>query len=446
MLGNAVIITEHSSFTSSFPLYFLGMLRTRLLAIFFTLQTLLSAQTADKMLTELINEKNFFDLERVYQANRTKTSFFIQQLCEGLISTHQGHYAEANRHFELLLKREHCDTDLLFSLSTLMAHNYEATSEYRNAYQIYSRTIATLRPDRDEERIQTLKALRKIVNRFKDTPPVQIDFSGSKRTIPLYKKNQLPFIPIKWGEKKGMALFDTGAQANIITRENAQAAKMHILQEPIEVTGLYGKQIFTDLAVAPEFEIGGIRLTNVRFLVIDQPLAFSSGQETILVESIIGLPTIQKIGVIEIDNKRNRLSILKPAKHPSGEKMLLINNRLWIQLFHNDEALDFIVDTGLSHTSLQNDFFTIHRPEIVQTGKKQTIGSITVDGFSEQIGRIIPVLSLKTSTETIRLADLPLENEAIKIGRQAGRVGNDFFSRFHKITFDFTQMRLQLKK
>lgn len=399
-----------------------------------------SAQQADEILKSCINNKDFFNLEHLYRTHSGRTSFFFSQLCDGLIAAHKGQSQISNQAFEQLINREKCDSPLFFFITSLMADQYMATSEYAKVFQIYSRAVASLHPEQDQDMIRTLKGLRQIASHFKTEPALRISFPKRRNKLPYFLNNGMPFVQAQFGETPVNALFDTGAQENIVTRDIARKAGMKIIQEPVEMTGLAGKQIFADIAIAPQVGMGGISLSNVRFLVIDEPFQIDPVDPKQGIEAIIGWPLIRQFGVIQINPNKKEMQIVKNGKLKKGEKMLLVNRSLWVQLCQQDTAAAFLIDTGLSKSTLREEFLTGYFPEIICQAPYETIGNITADGYSEQKSKVIPALSFKCGKSHIRLSHLPVENSPSQMARHAGRLGADFLFQSGKATLDFNQM------
>lgn len=255
------------------------------------------------------------------------------------------------------------------------------------------------------------------------------------------------FLPVRAGVHEGRFLLDTGANFSLISADEATRIGLHLPQtDPARIGDSSGQGVAVRVAVADRFEMAGLSLENVVFLVIDdtQP-PFSSlplGQR-----GVIGLPVIVAMNRFAWDDAGG-FSTLPPAPgHPQCVANLRyagMNVVASARLSGVD--LDLFVDTGATHTVALPNLATKLSPE--QANAPTHLRTMTGVGGSSQV-EATWLDALKPGIDGVPLDIGPIELLRKSPLRELEPydlwLGMDVLQKPRRVRFDFQCMRIEIE-
>ena len=257
------------------------------------------------------------------------------------------------------------------------------------------------------------------------------------------------FLPIRAGVHEGRFLLDTGANFSLISATEATRIGLHLPQtDPARIGDSSGQGIAVRVAVADRFEMAGVSLENVVFLVIDdtQP-PFSSlplGQR-----GVIGLPVIVAMNRFAWDDAGGFSTLLPAPEHPQCVANLRyagMNVVASARLSDRGGDLDLFVDTGATHTVALPNLATKLSPE--QANAPTHLRTMTGVGGSSQ-AEAIWLDALKPGIDGVPLDIGPIELLRKSPLRELEPydlwLGMDVLQKLRRVRFDFECMRIEIE-
>jgi hypothetical protein len=243
-------------------------------------------------------------------------------------------------------------------------------------------------------------------------------------------------LPVEFDGKECLFLFDTGCTCQLV--DVSFRSKLGRPRKRVEVLAK-GKAITADLFDAPEALLGPLNLKESGFFgCVDlEVVSQSIGRQ---IHGIIGMSFLKHY-IVQIDFDNERLSFLQPkkgAKHNWGIELPITYGRYEVPLTKVSilEKVDTYstIDTGLSDTGFLDSAIVKY---ILLLQDIKTVG----DGY-------ITVAGLRT-TRSLRIDSFslgPFEyKNQVFLEANGSSLGLLFLSR-HKVTFDFPNSRIYLKK
>lgn len=166
-------------------------------------------------------------------------------------------------------------------------------------------------------------------------------------------------IPIKIEGTERNLLFDTGGYMSQITAAVAEELKMEYRKSMLELYDVSGNKS-DRYVIAKQIEIGGMRASNLPFMVINPDSGFGRGDEPI--DGILSSDFLFKYDV-EVDYGANKLNYFLPD-HCEGKviywphdavgvvPVTIFNNQIKVTVEMDGKKIDAIIDTGATHTTI----------------------------------------------------------------------------------------------
>ncbi|HMQ98956.1 MAG TPA: retropepsin-like aspartic protease [Ignavibacteria bacterium] len=252
-------------------------------------------------------------------------------------------------------------------------------------------------------------------------------------------------IPVKCGGDNEDFIFDTGANFSVVNETYAKKMKLIMLEGSIEVGSVTGKKVKSKLACAELLEIGGMKLSNVLFLVLpDESLSFAGGLYAI--NGIIGFPVIKEMKEIHI--RREEVFIPKEKTSGTLSNMLIDGFIPSIEIIDGNDSLAFTFDTGAKATMLYSSYYRRNKTNIESKYEIEEIefggagGTIKVKGF--RLDNIV----FKIGNSKLKLDDVRVIAENIKDHDKGyfGNLGQDYMGEFNEMILNFEDMYVDFKK
>ena len=254
---------------------------------------------------------DFFSLKEVYDSNTDQLSQ-THSLYYGAIISNVFNQAEKSNQVidELLQKHTSFLNDTMINeLYAVKILNHVNLYEYGEAAKSSAFILHNFEILNDSNDVENLRNEIKIWDALSKVPKQQI-IKSENVTIPMVKdKVGLFNVDVTFGETTKNLLFDTGANFSVMVRSLAVELGFPITEADFYVTAATGLKVRSDIAIAPEIEIGGIIFKNVFFLVLDdKDLSFP--QIDYYINGAIGFPVIEAMEEIRV-SKNNQIFVPK---------------------------------------------------------------------------------------------------------------------------------------
>lgn len=205
---------------------------------------------------------DFFSLKEVYDSNTDQLSQ-THSLYYGAIISNVFNQAEKSNQVidELLQKHTSFLNDTMINeLYAVKILNHVNLYEYGEAAKSSAFILHNFEILNDSNDVENLRNEIKIWDALSKVPKQQI-IKSENVTIPMVKdKVGLFNVDVTFGETTKNLLFDTGANFSVIVRSLAVELGFPITEADFYVTAATGLKVRSDIAIAPEIEIGGIIL------------------------------------------------------------------------------------------------------------------------------------------------------------------------------------------
>jgi len=272
-----------------------------------------------------------------------------------------------------------------------------------------------------------------------------IQFTGDSKINTSKDLAGLTNIPIKCNGHTEDFVFDTGANFSVVSASYAKKLKMIMIGGGFEVGSVTGKKISSRLAYAEMIEIGGMKISNVLFLVMpDESLSFAGGLYEI--KGIIGFPVIKEMKELHI--RKNEIFI-PAARSVSELGNLLIDGFIpVIEVVNNNDSLAFTFDTGAKTTLLYSSYYNLNKSVIDKKYKPEEIEFAGAGGTIKLKGFVLNDLIFRIGTSRLRIDEIKLVAERIKDHDKSfyGNLGQDYMGEFSEMVLNFEQLYVDFKK
>lgn len=419
------------------------------LGFLFFIPAFLSAQTFDSRIDSLIEQDDWFGLEREYRQSKAKLSPHYRLLVEGLLGLRFNRIQQAYDAFAAILEnhQEKLSGHLIGILFFFHQILFEAGTDCHYTADSWKSVIDQLPPDTPEELLKQFRSYHRLMDSYRNVPSqewarkpeecsVRFDY------IPV-GRGEIIRIPVQVNGKKADFVFDTGCSSNLISEEYAEELGIRILNDSILINGIHGRY-YGKSAVADSIEVGGITCRNARFGIL--PKAESSALDSARLRGFIGFSFVRPLPEIQLFPQERIL--LFPAKEspvpPSAKPNLLYNDILYTQLDFDRHPVLFLFDTGNASADLTQRFYRRFPTWSDRNGTTGTIRLGSLGGIKNKKVLNIHELPLQIGNQTLILKNIPIILDQEETTEE-GNLGVSFLRLCNKITLNLKQMYMQIE-
>jgi predicted aspartyl protease len=257
----------------------------------------------------------------------------------------------------------------------------------------------------------------------------------------------LPRADLTFGALTQDAIVDTGAAFSTVTASTAERLGIRAIEGRVSVGAAAVDALESGLGIADTLEIGGVRFSNVVFIILpDEALSFAGGQYTI--EMILGMPVLMRLERLDFEHGETGGTLcFEPSAGPgAGESNLYLQGLAPIVLAQAegaDSPLHLLLDTGAQTTNLSLSALE-HLPGLAASGEagEAVLGGAGGMGSDAQAVRL-PALTLIIGARRITLEDVMALSQGTA-GRRDGILGQDVLSSGRGWRIDFPALTLEL--
>lgn len=244
------------------------------------------------------------------------------------------------------------------------------------------------------------------------------------------------------------AVLDTGANLSVVSASAARRLGMRILDGEGSVASASREQVATRLGIADRFEIAGVTLSNVVFLVLDDAQLEMPLPGGYRIDAIIGFPVLRAIGRMRFGADGSFTPQAASSRTtPALDNLRIVGSDLFVELAVNGTPVALHLDTGASASLLSTRFVRRH-PDVLEGLQHRVHRSASAGGATTRdiavwkdvrvdiggLATVLPELAIAVSDS----ADIDT--------RTFGTLGLDVIGAFDAYTIDFGTMSLEVER
>ncbi len=388
----------------------------------------------------LIDQKDFFTAREVYRQNRKSLSTF-QLLTTGVFLDNAFNRPNISAGKAEKIFRDHSgelsDT-LAMRLKSIALNNYIRLYEYKKAKETAEDLLSHYPQLMTAEKIKDHENMLHIWRALQDQPKQEVRIPREINLPVITDKAGLKSLEVRNGSITENFVFDTGANFSTITESTAQLFKLKILNGNFEVNSITGDKIQSQIAIAPEINLGSISIKNAVFLVFpDDALAFP--QIDYQISGIIGFPVIEALNEIQI-TADDRFLVPKTPSRPIERNLALDFLTPLLLLEDNNGMGIYTFDTGADGTMLYNIYFEKYLVQDASSMEEVVHNFGGAGSQSSKMGYYITFQPL-VHGNVLKIDSVTVFSEMINPeNKYLGNIGQDFIGKFSKMTINFDQM------
>jgi hypothetical protein len=392
-----------------------------------------------KQLDSFVEVQDYFKLKQHLSAKRNELTKEHALYYEAIVLNLFNHLSESNAKIEdvLHLESQHLTDTMLNKLYKTKLLNHINLYEYKRAKEVSEHVLKNYQQLDDSSEIQTLENELNIWVSLENTP-VQEIIKPSDVSFPMVKdKVGLFNVDVSVNENTKNFVFDTGANISVIKRSLVEELGFTYIESDFYVTAFTGEKVDSDLAIAPELNIGNLVFKNVVFLVLnDEDISFP--QIDYYINGIIGFPVIEAMDEIRI-SKDNTIFTPKIPIDYKQENFALDGLTPIIAITCEKDTLSFGFDTGARTTTLYAPFYRKYKEAIEKDNQLETFQSGSAGGVLEFEGFLIDSIALSVVNSNATLKNIQLHKNDIKadVSNFYGNLGQDFIKKFDEMIISF---------
>ena len=409
------------------------------------------AQNADIRVSELINSSDWFTLEKEYPLLKDSIQYdYVRLMAEAMLAQNFNREAEAVDLFRTLInsyQQQIGGSNVALSLTEIILGNYERLGMYSTAADKAANLIEQIKASNAPIDYSRLADIHKRNLSLKKYDAPSVVFNNSKDiSIPftmectdtLLFDNQNPasnryYIPVTVHGKEYQFMFDTGATTTYFSKRFADLIGV----EFVGYSSKYGDYFYLD-----SLQLGNIICKNI----IGPAHNGTPIDSVATVDAVIGMDILQRLGEIQIDNKKRCLVI--PSRYTPtpkyGKNLRNTGFSYYVKATDSTGLLNVFLDSG-AETGFTYNYFVKHKEEFSQLRgtKELTIGR--VDGFYSTMAIKVPSVKFEVCGIDVNMQDVyvPYMNQHHEINDVV--LGVDFFQQYDKVILNFKNMFMMTK-
>ncbi|MDR2385650.1 MAG: retropepsin-like domain-containing protein [Tannerella sp.] len=400
----------------------------------------------DKQLSKLLENKDFFKLRTELENVKGKLSedrlLYYKMWCEMAFGNRQ----QSNNYAAILLDKYgklQNDTTTADILG-IKASNCIYAYQYKEAADIYDTLLKQYENVLDSSEIVNYKNVKLLFSTLSKVKPQQMHKYGD-REIETYRNqfNHL-IIPVKCDGIADEFVFDTGANFSVITNSCASKMGLTVFDSDIKVGTSTSFSVQTQLTVADSFYVGDILFENVVFLVVPaEQMTFPS--VNLEIHGIIGFPVLNQMDEVHLQ-KDGKIFIPEEPQNKNLNNMFLHGLNPVVQLFSENDTLQFTFDTGARTTELSKKYFDSHKMEIEQKGTLQKGKKGSAGGVIEVDEYILPDFPYRIGSKSGTLPNVSVSLNEYDFNKSFdGNLGQDIITQFNALILNFKYMYIEFE-
>ena len=419
------------------------------------------AQETDSLAAVYLDQGDWFRLQEVYRTDSNRISPFLRLFSKAMLDHFLGRPKDAVNDIRQILRdyQGELGSANFISLVVMLGQNYSLLGDNRQAADILQNFISAWKG-----RIDSISLAPYVARECNYRSLGEYDLYQAQQPQTVY---QIPFKIQKVGDSaqslffaegrlnghKGSFILDTGAAYNVITPDLAATYGLKVIGGGTLVKGI--KTLEGRTAIAESLQIGNLQLRNVPFMVLD----IGKGNKlpkhsTAFLKLVVGQPLLRRFASCSFDFTRNTLTLqadstvsnnladLRPNLCFTGGGVLQVNAG------DGRHHYPLVLDSGSTTSWMGPDYYKDHTADVAREGKWTIKGGAGYGGVSYTSQFVMPQIALTIGENTFNMKRMPVNTMSTQqnnIDTGGGRLGNDFFRRWQRLTIDYSRMTLKLE-
>jgi hypothetical protein len=251
-----------------------------------------------------------------------------------------------------------------------------------------------------------------------------------------------PHLPVLVNGRKALWSMDTGANISAISDAEAEVLGLSVHPVETKIQDIGGSSFSIKITEVDDLLIGNCHLQHVSFFVLPHTQPPFDGIPTDQ-QALLGIQVLRALRTVRI-TKREQVEVgVKPHKSGTWTPLAFDQAIPVLQLTFEGKPLNFTLDSGAQHTTLNSSFASTF-PRTVELGEKKQHKLTGLGGSTMQEAIEIPRLSFTLANHDVQLspATILLQKTTGTSAWAAGNLGFDLLRQTEPFTIDFRDMRL----
>ncbi len=411
-----------------------------LLCLLFTMHTALGQTSPDISLKQLSKQHQYAKMDSLNNKQKSKDYYFYKGLYANVCNKPK----LSNQYLDSLKNNELTNS---YEFAKLKNDNYIKLFNYNLAYTASKVLTLKFQKQYTEDELQDELNTQRIWQTLRSTRAQTIDKFSTISIAAVKDKAGLITTEVKANDTLSSFVFDTGAGISCITESVAKKLGVKILPDNnISVASFTGQKNKVRIGVAPEINLGELKIHNAVFLVYpDKAFTFADG--AYVINGIIGFPIVKELGTITIE--KDKLTFSKELEANTTEKNLFVDElRAIVMLTYKGKTLPFNFDSGAKESLFNKAFYETFKTDLDRMGTLENSKSSSAG--AEVVSTEVLVLKdqqLYLGKKLIQLPKMEIDQKNYGVYGEVnfGNIGQDVLGQFEKvvISFDGNYLRLE---
>lgn len=409
------------------------------------------AQKADMRVGELLNNGDWFELEKEYPVMKDSVQTpMLRLMSEALLGYYFNRPDETVACVDSLLQHHQAELGLGNIASMLLVKSIVEANRgnYAVAADMLKDFASQLRAQGVEMDYAQIDEAIRLYDSFRDCLPMKIELPKGDAVIAMsndsiklkIENDTVPrgtamYVTAIVSNRPHRAIFDTGAGSTFMSEAFAKKAGVRLLADSLPIYG--GTTVYGQAGILDSMQIGDIMVRNIPVMI--NPDTTLNRIENI--DFLIGADIMKLFGEIQIFPHNGKIVI--PAKFSekpaSGSNMYMDNRILILQGESCGKSYNFFFDTGNGLAALFPVFYENNKAEIDAKGKRvrRLTGGIGLVGEQDML--MLPEWSFQFGGKNVVFRDICVVFENNSHTPYAGNIGMALINQFDKVTINFKE-------
>lgn len=433
----------------------------------------LHAQSYDNFIKELVNQKEWFVLEKEYP--RLEDSIVapdLEWVAKAMIDIRFNQSKEAIASIDTLL---HEYQDVIGFNNSVYLFRYklalmEEEGKYGDAADELSNFMDQVAAILPQEELRWFEKQYELYNRLRYVDKPKILKPGKDVIIPfgkmeMYFENHnneetiqgttsiLGVVKMHIQGNGYLFILDTGAEKTTVFTHTANQLDLEILIDSISLSGIGVTE--GTLAFIDSISLGDITFSNSLIFITDNFLnetsLFKNGNIENSIHGILGIDFIKRIGEMQLYPGYRKIVLpMQESELPASGRNIYLDERkhIIVKAFEREYPIMFHLDTGNSTSNLFKTYYISNREQIESNLQQELHSNFGIGAIKSDTVYLKPSLTLLVGDIPFSLKDIPIytENFFIEDPEADGSLGMDFMYQFNKIILNLDKKFIYLEK
>lgn len=407
----------------------------------------LSAQQADGRIGELINQTDWFTLEKEFPKVKEELKVpIVRWLAESLLGVFFNRPQEAISAIDTLLIRYQNDLgfDNISNMIIYQSNMFGERGKYSEAADRLNSFLDQVTVFTEKENFPYHVALAKYYDEIRNEKKPEIVRLGDKDTeIPMTiekaGRGVLMFVPVTVNGKEHKFIFDTGAGSTFLSQRFAKELGVRIVRDSVLIKGV--EQAYGQSGIIDSMMIGDILFKNS---IVTIAFPDTEVDTVYQVDAVLGADFMRLVGEVNVYPQDGKIvfPVDKTPTPATGRNMMLNDRITYLEAFSKNQRLIMLFDTGNVRGDLFRPYYDKNEEYVNNNSRKDTIRSGGFGGVRSHEVLVLDSIPLQIGNTVFDLKHVAVNpgNAMFMQTGEDGALGMDFVRTFRKITISFDNM------